>query len=381
MKSPPFKLLLSARDPGAWGNIAVLCCLFSGDRDFCYEVAASGIASQRLQERGIEHHKVMLDQGGDHVATKEESSGLIAEAQRLINEIQPDLIITSISSIGAGIDEALIVASRVPVLTLQDFWGDVNTVLGKNADQYLVLDQFAARLTEKRHNVPTSVTGLPKYLEYRSLDAYDLKREIRKRLGLAETRKLIGWFGQSPDVPGHESVFQKFLRAVARLPDGYDLLLKEHPKFDVLKQEHIREAKLLDISLVFPEPHESTEGLLAGCDLVVTPFSLCGLDHAVLSSMSSAPIGSVVYLMCNPEIRDFAQTTCGMISFPIVEHAGAGICIESDDIVLLADIFQESASGKSAQSYHRCCHQIVKHFDFPSFKEKALGMIEDNLKK
>lgn len=369
----PVKILLSARDSGAVGNMIELHRLLSDDPAFEPRVIASGVASQKMAQVGLEHITFNISWGKDHIRGKENPELLLDKARYWLNQIQPDFIVTSLSSLGAGIDEALIYLAKVPVVTFQDFWGDVNDTLGKKADTYLVLDDFAAQLSEKRWQVNTRITGMPKYLPYGTIPFGELKKKTRNLLGLKEDTKLIGWFGQPPEVPGHQSAFETFMASCSRLSLDYALMVKAHPKdknADGRVLERPRGTVLVDSAVV-----KETEALLAACDLVVTPFSLCGFDHAVMTSFSSDPLGSVLYLMPNEKIRGFARKFSGMEHFPMVENSGAGTFIQTDDPRQVAHEMARLLTVEEKRKYFLSCSNVICHFNYPAFKRFIVGKL------
>jgi len=249
----------------------------------------------------------------------------LQEAKGLLDRLQPDAVLTSLSSLGVGIDEALLATAEVPTFALQDFWGDVNLGLGVPADLYLVMDDFAAELSRKRWGVKALAVGAPKYTLYEHLDIMALRRETRGMLGAKPDDRVIGWFGQSPDIPGHEEVWQDFLRALTRVPGKPKLVLMEHPKSRHMRHQHVEMAATMGLTVVEATESRTTEDWLAACDLVVTVFSLCGLDHAFLSAYSPRPLGCVLYLATNEPVRRFIVELAGISQFPIIGQGIGGL--------------------------------------------------------
>lgn len=373
MKPLPKRILLSARDPGATDNIIQLFRLLETDKDFDPVVVASSTASHQMTEQNFGHIPFTFSAGQAHVKPGQDPSILLKEAESLYADIQPDIVVVSLSSFGAGIDEALIAVSKVPVFAFQDFWGDVNDTLGKCADLYFVLDKNAEILTRKKFNVRTTPIGMPKYLKYRDVDFQTMRLKTRQILGLTPSVKLIGWFGQSPAIKGHSAVFNSFVQVCLLLGPEVRVVIKEHPKFineaDAVVQGGY--GTLTGKICTYKTPI-STDALLSACDLVVTPFSLCGLDHAAMNSFSPDPMGTVVYLMNNSSIRQFARDQWGMVSFPIVENQGVGQCIRSDDISFVANFFTEEMTSIRRKIYHQNSKSVILSFDYNRFKQILL---------
>lgn len=326
------RILFSARDPGAVGHVIALLEAFRQDGRFEVDLAASSPALDMLREAGELPRPFALLDGRDYLEADEDPAPLLEAASQFLKNTQPDAVFVSLSSFGVGIDEALLATARVPTFAMQDFWGDVNLGLGVPAGLYFVLDEYAVELSQKRWGVHAVAVGSPKHSRYADLDVVALRRATRRSLGVDDEEKVVGFFGQSPTIPGHESAFQDLVKAMAALRPQPVFLLREHPKFPALQEEHISVAKELGLKVASATNERATEAWLAACDVVVTPFSLCGLDHAYLTAYSQEPIGSALYLMTNDEIRSFAQRVCGMKQFPIVKQ-GMGQVVETPDAV------------------------------------------------
>lgn len=371
------KILLSARDPGAAGNILALKKYLENDRQFDARIVASGDALAFFQYNRLQAIPFTFN-GSHFLRPGDDPSSLITETAKLLNQENPDLIITSISSFGIGIDEALIATSSIPTFSFQDFWGDANLGLGVVADKYFVLDKFAVDLSKKRWDIDAIVTGSPKYSLYKYKNISQIKEDTRKQIGFKSDYKAVGWFGQSPSIPGHEQVLDDFLKALSSLLENSSLklcfILKEHPKFQEMHEVHLDKITKLGIKLYDVTNDQNVEKWLIAADLIITPFSLTGLDHAYLSSYSKEPIGSVIYLMNNDKIRSFAKQACGMDKFPIVDE-GVGKFFSVNDTSLLAEAISDSVSPHETQKYFRQSKKIINKFDFKNFRELLLGLV------
>lgn len=312
------KLLLSARDPGAAANITVLYEDLLKTGLFDIELYASGSAYTIMRHSGHSPHHFEIEPGKDHVEPSMESPSLLLEkASEILQEARPDAVVTGLSSFGAGIDEALTYLSDVPVFAVQDFWGDVNLSLDKLADVYLVMDEYAAEITKKRCGASTEIIGSPKYSRYAFLDIAGIRKRSREYLGSSEDEKIIGWFGQRPDIPGYKDVFEAFLEAVRGLKGDHIVFFREHPKFGATGKKNAARLCSKGIRSKDVTGIGQAEDWISACDLLVTPFSLCGLDHAYMSAYSPTPIGVVLYLMNNMEIKSFFKNS-GFENIPTV---------------------------------------------------------------
>ena len=97
-------IILTARDPGAVGHVYVLYKWLHKDNKIT--IITSGIAHNLLLKLGVHSIKFTLINKCDINILDKQSGILLNETKRLIQSIKPDLIITSLSSFGAGIDEA-----------------------------------------------------------------------------------------------------------------------------------------------------------------------------------------------------------------------------------------------------------------------------------
>ncbi|MGB0383236.1 MAG: hypothetical protein ACPGWR_00305 [Ardenticatenaceae bacterium] len=355
------KILFSARDPGAVGHVVALLEAFSQDGRFDVDLAASGTALNLLKQAGKLPYAFRLVDGRDHVQDNDDPTHLLEATARLLVKSQPDAVFVSLSSFGIGIDEALLATAQVPTFAMQDFWGDVNLGLGVPAELYFVLDEYAVRLSQERWGVNAIAVGSPKHARYADFDVVALRDATRRSLGVGNEEKIVGFFGQSPMIPGHELAFQDLVKATAALNPRPLFLLREHPKFLAefydLHKRHLWEAKKLGLKVVDATAEPNPEAWLASCDVVVTPFSLCGLDHAYLSAYSQKPIGSVLYLLTNHALRAFAEQVCGMKQFPIVEQ-GVGTAVEMPN--KLSTSVENALRRESAFAYFEASKSLQK---------------------
>ena len=232
------KILFSARDPGGSGQVIALLNVFRADERFEVYLAASGAALKMLKRAG--EYPLELKGEVDIVQKGQYPTGLLESAKDLLHDVQPDAVIVSLSSFGTGIDEALLATARVPTFALQDFWGDVNLGLGVPAGTYFVIDDYAVEISEKRWGVSAVPVGSPKHFQYAALDIPKMRIEARKKLGIKEEDdRVIGFFGQTPDIPGHETAFEDLLRAIEKLVPQTHFILREHPKFKKKNEKSI----------------------------------------------------------------------------------------------------------------------------------------------
>ena len=281
-----------------------------------------------LRDDGIHPAPFELRGGGDAIGVDDDPDELLATAAAIVRERKPDVILASASSFGSGIDEALLASRDTKTFCIQDFWGDVNLSLGVPADTYLVMDDDAARISRERWGVRTVVVGAPKYDRYIDLDVRETRSEVRRELKVRSGQAVVGMFGQSPDIPGHAEAMGDLVAAAGDLDPRPVLLLREHPKFTAARDEHVRLANMAGLRCWDATGSGPVEPWLAACDVVTTCFSLCALDHGYLSANSEEPIGSVLYLMTNQQIRESMHRLCGFEQLPTVRR-GLGHVVDS----------------------------------------------------
>lgn len=345
-------LLVTARDPGAAGHIAAIVRRLRQDANLEVHLVTSGPAHDLLEQSLGEHQVLQLPDGRDHLQQTESSAPLLEATAGILAECRPQAVLTSVSSLGVGIDEAVIALAEVPSFTFQDFWGDANPGLGRLASTYFVLDGMAAALTKKRWDIQNvAVTGPVKYALYERLDPLALRSEARHRAGITARESLIGWFGQSPDIPGHERLFQSLVEVLSTRQPRPRLLLRAHPKFSQARQDNLSLARQAGLQVFDATGIDSTEPWLAACDLVVTPFSLCGQDHAYLCRQSALPMGNLLYLMTEPDTQDFMLKETGLEAMPPTRQ-GVGHWLT--DRSQLARALEDALLPEAIRNYHAC---------------------------
>lgn len=326
------RVLVSARDPGGAAQIRAVCPALRADARLDVRVAASGPAFDLLEAAGERPLRFAPTGGAAHVPAGGDPVPLLAAAGDLIRDADPDVLLVGISSLGVGLDEALLArAAGRPTFALQDYPGDANAVGRAYAGTYFVRDEAAARLTRERFGVATVAVGSLRHAAYAGLDVARLRSQTRVRIGAAAGRPVLGFFGQPAEIPGHEAAFIHLADALARRPVKPLVLLREHPKFPDHRERHAALLRAGGVTV-----HDAADGdvepWLAGCDVVATAFSHCSIDYAFLGAWSREPLGSVLFLLTTDEIRRFMRDYTGMARPDGVE-AGLGLVAERPEDV------------------------------------------------
>ena len=326
------RVLLSARDPGSAAQMRAVCPALRADARLEVAVAASGPAFDLLEAAGERPLRFAPARGAAHVPAGGDPAPLLDAAGDLIRDADPDVLLVGISSLGVGLDEALLArAAGRPTFALQDYPGDANAVGRAYAGTYFVRDEGTARLTRERFGVATVAVGSLRHAAYAGLDVARLRARTRARIGAAPGRPVLGFFAQPPEIPGHEAAFIHLADALARRPVKPLVLLREHPKFPDHRERHAALLRAAGVAV-----HDAAEGdvepWLAGCDVVATGFSHCSMDYAFLGAWSPEPLGSVLFLLTSDEIRRFMREYSGMARPDGVE-AGLGLVAERPEDV------------------------------------------------
>jgi hypothetical protein len=328
----PARVLVSARDPGGAAQMRALCPALRADARLAVTVAASGPAFDVLDAAGERPIRFALPDGSVHVPPGGDPAALLDAAGRLIASAAPDVLLVGISSLGVGLDEGLLAcAAGRPTFALQDYPGDANAIAGAYAGTYLVRDALAARITRERFGAATIMVGSLRHAAYARLDVERLRAGTRARIGATTDRLVVGFFGQPPEIPGHEAAVAHLTDALARSPARPLVLLREHPKFPALRERHALALRRAGVA-IYEAAGGDVEPWLAACDVVTTGFSHCSMDYAFLDARSARPLGSVLFLLTTPEIRTFLQTYTGL-ERPDGVEAGLGLVAERPDEV------------------------------------------------
>jgi hypothetical protein len=324
------RVLVSARDPGAAAQIRALCPALRADARLDVRVAASGPAFDLLEAAG--ERPMRFSPAGTSIPADGDPAPILDAARGLIGEADPDVLLVGISSLGVGLDEALLArAAGRPTFALQDYPGDANAIGRAYAGTYFVRDEAAARLTRERFGVATVAVGSLRHAAYAGLDVARLRARTRERLGAAAGQPVLGFFAQPAEIPGHEAAFAHLADALARRPDKPLVLLREHPKFREAFDPHAAALRRAGVG-VRDAADGDVEPWLCACDVVTTAFSHCSMDYAFLGSWSREPLGATLFLLTTDEIRRFMRAYTGMADPDGVE-AGLGLVAERPEDV------------------------------------------------
>lgn len=317
--SDRLRLLFCARDMGAALNLAPVARLLAGRAGVEVRVVAQQPALAYLKAEAGRGGFVVTPFEGGEAQGPGDAGELLAAARTVLDALRPHAVLTGLSWPGAGVDEAMAVVAKVPVLAFQDFWGDVNLTLGRVADRFLVRDDLAARLTFERCGKPCLVVGSPKYEAYDGLDVTALREAGRERL--PGRGPVAGFFGQPlGDLPGYARSAAAFGRALAAACPEARLLFAPHPK-------ETGGAALAALGagglLVMRADFSCIEEALAACDVAATCFSSCGEDLAELRARGGDGLATMLYLLFEPDVADVFGRGAGLDFVPAARQGRA----------------------------------------------------------
>jgi hypothetical protein len=107
---------------------------------------------------------------------------------------------------------------------------------------------------------------------------------------------------------------------------------------------------------------------LSAYDLVVTVFSLCGLDRSFLSDYSPTPLGCILYLATNEPVRRFIAELSGINKFSTINQ---GIGGKVENLEKISTVIRYLLAHNSVQDYYEKSKR--------AFWQKPISAIEDCL--
>jgi hypothetical protein len=329
------RLLISARDPGAAHNIAVIARSAQSDSRFDVTVVGDGPGYSILRDAGLPAIEAGI--GNIDPRLKDDLARGVRSAVELIDRFRPDAMLTGLSGPDIGIDETLLVArGKLQAYSLQDFWGHVNCAIAARADLYFVADEEAAAQSERLHGVKTMVSGSPKFATYEVHDPDMAHRTARQCLAVEGNRPLVCIFGQALSTirpVAWQSTMVAFVRAVEDILEDPVILYRPHPREEAQGVRKTLDALSEVAGGVAVIPEESTETWLAACDVMGTCYSNCGYDLAFLNRFSNRPLGVLIYMNYEPEIRNFYRQVANFDTIPVSEMSLTLEARTRDDVV------------------------------------------------
>jgi hypothetical protein len=353
LRSP--RILLTARDPSSAEAMRILRRAMLQDRRLEVCIATQEPAYRILNDDSV------IPNNNLFIPTSSNRVELVNFASKLIADFSPDIVLTGISGPDFGIDEAVLSVApqrKFSPYALQSYWGDMNVALQANPKTYLVIDDFAARLTETRTQERVVVVGSLKHSSYGLIDTLSSRRVFRDRIGVDGETCVVGLFGQpfGIDHPYRRTI-EAFAEVVGRsAPVGTKFIYRPHPK-EISEQTEWTTNLFSRYKLNFQLNEDNTlEHALCGCDYIVSAFSTCGYDLQQLLRNSNAPLGSPVYLMFERDLVSWFKQYTKLTKIPMSDR---GMAIVVSNASSLPFLFESYAVQRNRQT---CWENIVRHF-------------------
>lgn len=368
------KLLITARDVAAALHLIQVANAARADKRFQVQIAAQQPAARHFLDAGFEVQ--LIEPLSTRSAQTAEAVELRSVARRLLSAAAPDAVLAGLSTpFDAGLDEAVLLESRVPTVLFQDFWGEQNLLLGKGADLVLAVDDEAVLLNKKRYGIDSCKVGSARHAAYRALDIAGIRQRARAELGIAANECLIGFFGQAlHQLPGYARTVQHFVNALASLPTAVRLLVRPHPRENA-EQRKATEALFIKSGLNLAPPLEGpVENALIACDVACSLFSSCTYDAAYLNRFSAAPVAVPLSMLFDQEIVTYCEQHVNFETFPY-HRSGAVLAVH--DPLQLASVLAQSMQASTHQLVWRNAHAHLA--DPAAAPQLALDKIADFL--
>ena len=286
-----------------------------------------------------------------------------SQVSRIFMEFKPDLIVSAISSLAHGpyVNNAFIKLAHeqgVPVISLQDYWGNHRWPQNKEIVPFLsavcVPDQLAESLwKEDGFKGVIAVTGNPAWDRFSDFDLERERHLMRARLNLASEDHVILFAGQGTrhHLEADRATFLYVTTAIRELQKEFPttkLIVRAHPRAAESEyyKEYARGIEMIDTAFA-----EFSEEVLPAADIAVSMFST-NLIHACYMRI---PAVSVLLpeqgraLLRGVGLDDFPPTTMG---------ASAGIYEENPQE--LVDVIKKLYTNQEYRLHMRDSQQ--RHF-------------------
>jgi len=372
------RILFTARDVGAAQQIEVIYKYFTKNR-FHTTLLASGAALNYFQIKNIDAQPFFYDKNKYTVlknASRTEIEKLLHSAHIILLENKPDAIICGLSTFHYGIDEAILYwansnRDNIPSFQFLETWGTFNHIDDGLPDMYLGFDKATQDFIKKEAQTPIIIVGSPKHDEYKNLPVEKWRNEFPETIRIqTQTTKIIGFFAQSPEIPGQLYNFTNLVESLRNYQkkSSCKLLFREHPNSIGQYSHYWKVIEKHNIDAIDVTKEKIVEKLISICDIVATCYSTVAIDHAFLCSYGNCPVGVSLYLLCGNEIKDFLLSEYGYWKNPILER-GVGFFVEDHELltekinmILTSNQFAKEYyfNSKALQHYAFSCDNIQK---------------------
>lgn len=348
------RMLLSARDPVTAYSFKVLLEDLLIDLRFETVVIAQSPAYEILSG---------INKNGTFVKVKDfdvNLEKLFTFTQDIVQQIQPEVVLTGISGPGLGIDEVLLAVvekTEIRTFALQSYWGDLNEGIGSYAKTIFVFDEFAAQVTSERIKAECIVVGSLKHQRYGTLNIPEIRKNYRNIIGATNKQTVIGFFGQPlGDKRWYKNTILAFAKSCQNVVENVILIYRAHPKETVESRIWTVDTLHDKAESFINDQGQDIEATLAACDIVVSAFSTSAYDLQQLIYASDSPIAVPVYLFFDCELRAWYKEYSKLDVIPLTED---GMAISVQDV---SDLDKCLIDAVKKETQTLCFNGIHAHF-------------------
>lgn len=325
--SPPYRILLTCRDPGAATQMVALAAALNRSENCDAVLLASGAGADLAQAGG--RCLDVLEVSAPSAAALVADAGAAAKVDRHLAEWKPHILIAGLSTGDFGLDELALKLAlrRGDILTAQylDFWGEYQVLPGYHAHYVFLMDEAGREFLRVPRSTRVEVVGSPKHEAYVDLDWNRLRRNAQDKWSIGKGRMVLGYFAQTErHIPGHDRGFREWLAALEARPEARDrclILCKPHPKYPETAAGLGAALERCGIPGRLLDPQVPPELVLSACHSVFSSFSTVNIDFTHACRHRRRPGGSV--FLENEETRQHLEGKLGSGYREKIERAGA----------------------------------------------------------
>lgn len=229
---------------------------------------------------------------------------LFQETDDILSDEAPDAILTGLSGPGVGIDEALTYRGHTPFkYSVQDSEGLVVLGFDQAAPTYFVANEWAAARTRRYPKVAPVVVGSLRHAAYAALSPRQLRAVGRARLHGSATATTVGFYGQPAwQWGGYARTIARLAASVHRVMPEALVFYRPHPKESPVERDATLDLFSASHVHAVLDPNPDIETSLCVPDIVASCYSLCNVDQIYLQRQSNVPLGTVLYLLFEPDL-------------------------------------------------------------------------------
>ncbi|ARN85055.1 hypothetical protein [Candidatus Nucleicultrix amoebiphila] len=339
-------LLLTSQDYGSGVNLIPLYNNTRLHDLFNVGVILSGPSCSLMSKRNTVKESG-VKKGLSLIYNIQTTENIAHKAKQCIEDFKPDILMTGISGIGIGVDEAALSLCKghIKTFSYQDYWGHLNYSIEMQADHLFVLDSLAAQITSEKSSSAITIAGAMKYEYY---DQY-CKEEIYQQLQNSKnlTDKYWVFVGQPL---WHLESYKRTLEIVSDKAgkEKRKLFYIPHPAESPKEHNNI---DLLRINFYSESLGVNKEAFTLNAEKMVTCYSSFAFDILLLKKILQQDTPDVVVLLLYDEMREFHQRHSGGLSFFPLKGKGITEISSVKDL----DLLFHSPSNK--ESFSLDCYQ------------------------